>query len=96
LKAFDPTLSEALQKSRKKILYQFDKMRSKAARESLRRNRRAEEESAYLSDLIYPNKSLQERIYCMLPFLARHGTGIIEDLYGAITNDCHDHQVLAL
>ena len=94
LSKFDPTLADALERSRRKIRYQFQKIRSKAARESLRRDARAGEEAAYLSHTLFPQKILQERVYCALPFLAAHGLGLVDRIYEAINPDCHDHQVL--
>src|ERR1019366_4418570 len=73
LKEFDPTLAATLAKSRQKILYQLSKLERKTAREAIRRNERALQDSAFLAGLLYPNKHLQERLYTILPFLAKHG-----------------------
>jgi bacillithiol biosynthesis cysteine-adding enzyme BshC len=94
LDGFDPTLSDALQRSQRKIRYQFQKIRSKSARESLRRDARAREEAAYLSQSLFPKETLQERVYCALPFLAAHGLDLVDRVYEAINPECHDHQVL--
>lgn len=94
LDRFDPTLDDALERSRRKIRFQFHKIRSKAARESLRRDSRAAEEAAYLSQSLFPQETLQERVYCVLPFLAAHGLDLADRVYEAINPDCHDHQVL--
>ncbi len=96
LEAFDPTLSSALTTTSKKMLYQFGKIRSKAAQESLRRDSRAEADAAYLAGLIFPDQTLQERVYSVLPFLARHGLAFIDQVAEAIRPSCRDHQVLAL
>lgn len=94
LLAFDPTLAAALATSRRKIRYQFSKMRAKAGREGLRRSERARAEANYLLDLVFPEKTLQERLYSVLPFLARHGLSLMDRLYASIRFDCPDHQVL--
>ena len=52
------------------------------------------EESSYLSGLIFPDKHLQERYYSILPFLAKHGMGLLDTLYDAIHLDCPDHTIL--
>ena len=44
-------------------------------------------------DLVYPQRHLQERLYSILPFLAKHGTGLIDDLYECLNLDCPDHQL---
>ena len=92
--AFDPTLSEALRKSRAKMLHQLTKIRAKVARESLRRDERSRNEAAYLYNTVYPHKHLQERFYGILPFLARHGFELVDQLYDAVKLDCPDHILL--
>jgi bacillithiol biosynthesis cysteine-adding enzyme BshC len=77
LQSFDATLAEATDKGRAKIMYQLSKIERKTAREMLRRNERAAEDARYMSDLIFPEKHLQERFYSILPFVARHGLGLM-------------------
>ncbi len=96
LAKFDPTLSAALGNARKKMLYQFEKIQAAVAREGLRRDSRAGQEAAHLSNLIFPNNTLQERTYSVLPFLARCGVGFIDRVHQAINPDCHHHQVLVI
>jgi bacillithiol biosynthesis cysteine-adding enzyme BshC len=96
LVAFDETLASATGKSRAKILYQLSKIEHKTARETLNRNQRAAEEASYMSGLIYPEKHLQERLYSILPFLAKHGPGLIDTLYEHVHLDCPDHKVLVV
>ena len=94
LLGFDPTLAAAWGGSRRKIQYQLGKIRDKVGRESLRRADRARADAAWLNHLIFPEKIRQERLYSVLPFLARHGVELIGRLYDAIHFDCRDHQVL--
>ncbi len=95
LAGFDPTLGQAFATSRRKMEYQLAKTERKAAREALRRDRRAAEDTEYAVGLVFPEKHLQERLYSVVPFLARHGA----DLIGTIAEqlfccDCPDHRVL--
>ena len=92
----DPTLAAALSKSRAKILYQFEKMRKKTERETLRRDARASEEARYLNALIYPQGHPQERFYSILPFLAEHGLDLVDRLYQVVQVDCPDHRVVTI
>jgi bacillithiol synthase len=92
--AFDPTLSDALRRSRAKMLHQLTKIRAKVARETLRRDERSRNEAAYLYNTVYPHKHLQERFYGILPFLARHGFELVDQLYDAVKLDCPDHILL--
>lgn len=93
---FDQTLAASLDNSGAKIRYQLDKIHRKIGRESLRRDQRAQEEAAYLNGLLYPHKHLQERFYTILPFLARHGTDLIGELYNNVHPDCPDHHIAYL
>jgi bacillithiol biosynthesis cysteine-adding enzyme BshC len=94
LAGFDSSLAAALEKSRGKILYQLSKIDRKVARESLRRDERALGEAEYLSNLVYPHKHLQERFYTILPFLAKHGLDLVDQLYDRVRLDCPDHLVI--
>ncbi len=94
LELFDPTLAAALDKSRAKIFHQLAKVERKVAREALRREDRAEENAAYLFNLIHPRKRPQERLYTILPLLARHGVDFVDRLYENIRLDRPDHVVL--
>jgi bacillithiol biosynthesis cysteine-adding enzyme BshC len=96
LRRFDITLAAALQKSRAKIVYQISKNRAKAAREALRREQRVRDSAAQLSGLVFPERHLQERLYSILPFLARHGFDLIDTLYGNVHSGCPDHHMLTL
>lgn len=96
LVAFDQTLASAADKSRAKILYQLSKIERKTARETLNRNQRAAEEASYMANLIYPEKHLQERLYSIVPFIARHGLSLIDTLYNNIHPECPDHKVLVV
>ena len=96
LTGFDSTLAAALEKSRAKILYQLSKMEQKTARETFRRNERAVADTRYMAGLIYPEKHLQERYYSILPFIAKHGPGLIDTLREQVNIDCPDHRVLVV
>ncbi len=91
---FDPTLEAAARKSESKILYQLEKLKQKTAREAMRRDARATSEALYLSDLVYPHRHLQERLYSILPFLAKFGVDLPNRLLDDAAMDCPDHTVL--
>lgn len=94
--AFDPTLGASLRKSRAKILHQLTKSRSKVGRTLLQRDQRADAESAWLYNGLYPEKHLQERYYSIVPFLAQHGLDLVDRLYEHVHTDCPDHVLLPL
>jgi bacillithiol biosynthesis cysteine-adding enzyme BshC len=96
LGAFDPTLAQALDRSASKIRYQIGKVEGKAGREAMRRDARSTEDAASLSGLLCPERHLQERLYSILPFLARHGLGLLDQVYEAIQLDCPDHRMMVV
>jgi len=96
LTQFDRTLADALERSRAKIMYQLSKMEAKTEREALRRDERASQDARYLMHLVYPEKHLQERFYSILPFLAKHGPGLLDTIYERVNLDCPDHKVLVV
>jgi len=96
LQAFDPTLAASAGKSRAKILYQLEKLGRKTARETLRRDDRAQSDARHLAAMLYPHKHPQERFYSILPFLAQHGLDLIDRLYDAVDPMCPDHRVYTI
>ncbi len=96
LAGFDPTLAAALDHSSGKIRYQLEKLERKAGREALRRDARASADAAYLYNQVFPERHLQERLYSILPFLARHGMDLIDRIHDAIQTDCVDHRLLVV
>jgi bacillithiol biosynthesis cysteine-adding enzyme BshC len=96
LRAFDVTLAKAAERSQKKVRYQLDKMQKKVAREMLARDARAAGHAASLYGLIYPQRHLQERLYSILPFLASHGLGLIDQIFENVHLDCPEHQLLVI
>lgn len=94
LAEFDPTINAAVRKSYSKIAYQLSKVERKAGREMLARDERAARDAASLAGLIYPHKHLQERLYSIIPFLAKHGPGLIQEISENIHLECPDHQLL--
>jgi bacillithiol synthase len=94
--SFDPTLAVALDRSARKMRYQLNKVERKAGREALRRDARAAQDAASLFGLLYPERHLQERLYSILPFLAKHGLDLVDHVYDAIQLDCADHRLMVL
>ena len=90
---FDATLAKATDKSIAKIAYQVDKLAAKTARETMRRDHRAGADAQYLSNLIYPQRHLQERFYSILPFLAKHGLDLPRRIYDETNVSCPDHML---
>lgn len=92
LTRFDVTLAAALETSRRKIEYQVSKISRKTAAQMLARDERASRDASDMSGLVFPEKHLQERFYSIIPFVAKFGPGLIDEIYSAIRIECADHQ----
>ncbi len=96
LLAFDPTLEKALGTSARKIRHQVAKIQAKTGREAMLRDERASRDAASLYGLIYPERHLQERLYSILPLVAKHGFDLIDRIYESIQLDSTDHHLLVV
>ncbi len=95
----DPTLAGAAETGRRKMLYQFEKLRRKAARAQAEREEIVGRHTDVLSNWLHPERDLQERRLSFLTFVARHGpeaSGLVERLLGEVKHPCPDHQVIFL
>jgi bacillithiol biosynthesis cysteine-adding enzyme BshC len=93
LQAFDVTLEAAAKKSAAKVMYQIEKLRAKTARETLRRDEKASADAVYLMNLVYPHKHFQERLYSIVPFLAKYGWDLPQRMYQETQLACLDHML---
>jgi bacillithiol biosynthesis cysteine-adding enzyme BshC len=96
LHQFDITLEAALGTSRRKIEYQAGKIARKTAAQIMARDEQAVRDARSLNGLVFPEKHLQERLYSIVPFIARFGPGLVDELYSAVRTDCPDHQFLVV
>jgi bacillithiol biosynthesis cysteine-adding enzyme BshC len=76
----DATLMGALDTAQKKMLYQFGKLRAKAGRAASFRTGILNLHEQAIRDALYPQNALQERSLSLLPFLARNGLDLLENL----------------
>jgi len=96
VKKLDATLEGAAETSRRKMLYQFEKLRRKAARAQAERTEVLDRHQAILLNALYPARGLQERRMNFLSVVARHGLGVVERLLEAASFPGRDHQVIPL
>lgn len=90
---FDVTLAKAANKSSAKIAYQLEKLARKTAHEALRRDQRAANDAAYLTNMVYPHRHLQERFYSIVPFLAKYGWDLPQRLFESVQLSCPHHML---
>jgi bacillithiol biosynthesis cysteine-adding enzyme BshC len=104
LERLDSTLLGALQSSERKMLHQLLKLKGKASRAEGLRTGVLDRHERILLDSIYPQRGLQERSLCSLPFLATYGPELFDamersmpPLGEAESSPCgHKHNILYL
>jgi bacillithiol biosynthesis cysteine-adding enzyme BshC len=92
----DKTLTESARNAQSKMLYQITNLRARAARAELRQAEIVGRHAEFLSASLYPEKSLQEREFAGVYFLAKHGSDLLHQLLATIHPDCLDHQWVTL
>ena len=96
LEKLDRTLVDAAETSRSKMQHQLEKLYAQAGRAEAQKTELVARHAELLSEMLYPEKGLQERGIGGAYFLARYGGELLGEIHGAIHSDCHDHQVLEI
>jgi bacillithiol biosynthesis cysteine-adding enzyme BshC len=94
--ALDSTLTDASDRAERKIRYQLQRLRQRAAMAEARRNEILSRHAALLSNTLYPDKVPQERQLAAAQFLSRQGLGLLTGVLENVQPDCVDHQILFL
>ena len=76
----DPTLKDAVETAQQKIAYQAEKLQEKIGRALDHKLHVLAAHEEFLSNLLYPEKNLQSRELCFLPFAARWGQQGFEEI----------------
>ncbi len=92
----DKTLVESAEHAESKMIYQITNLRSRASRAELRQSEVVGRHAEALSNALYRDKTLQEREYAGVYFLAKHGRELLHGLLDTIHPDCLDHQLITL
>ena len=56
------------------------------------RDEQAQRDAESLHNLVFPESHLQERLYSIVPFLAKFGPNLIGELKEHVQVECPDHQ----
>jgi bacillithiol synthase len=96
LRQVDPTLADALDKGRAKINYQIDGLRTRFQRAQIGRDEALRRQLERAFDLLYPEKSLQERHINITSLLARHGRYVTDWMFDAIELGSNEHTMVYL
>lgn len=92
----DQTLGGAMDTAESKMLFQFSKLKEKAAHAMAVRSSILDAHERELITQLYPDGELQERRSCFLPILARQGMELLDELKERIKLGGAKHQVLYL
>ncbi len=90
----DATLGGALDTARRKMLFQFAKLRGKAARAAALREGVIDAHEKELLGQLYPGGELQERSLCFLPTIAAQGFEVLDEITREVKLGGKQHQVL--
>ena len=96
LRRVDPTLADALDKGRRKINYQIDGLRTRFNRAQVARDEAVHRQLNHAFDLLYPQKTLQERKVGVISFIARHGHYFVDWIFDAIDLATKEHEIVYL
>jgi uncharacterized protein YllA (UPF0747 family) len=94
LSAVDPTLLGALDNAKQKMMYQVETLETKFVNAEARRNEVMEKQLETVTNSMFPEKKLQERVLNVTSFLARYGFGLLKRVEDAVTLDTTQHQII--
>lgn len=80
IETLDPTLKGTVEKTKEGIEFHLDKLRRKAGAALDQKAGLLAAHEEHLESLLNPHKGLQERELCLLPLLARWGSGALGEL----------------
>jgi bacillithiol biosynthesis cysteine-adding enzyme BshC len=92
----EPTLAVSLDGSRRKMLYQLNKLRTRFVRAAGNRDAVLHRRLAAAEALLYPNRGLQERTLNVIYYLAQTGYGLVDDLAANLDPESRAHQIIDL
>jgi uncharacterized protein YllA (UPF0747 family) len=77
-------------------LHQVETLRTKFVNAEARRNETLERQLDTVTNSIFPEKKLQERVINVTSFLVRYGMGFIHLLERELDLDSREHQVIQI
>jgi bacillithiol biosynthesis cysteine-adding enzyme BshC len=96
MQAIELPLADAVENARRKILHNIQHLKSQAIRMEAAQNQSLLNEIEMVLHQCYPNHTLQERELSILPYLARHGTSLLDVIRTATEFENFAHRVLRL
>jgi uncharacterized protein YllA (UPF0747 family) len=96
LAKLDPTLVDAAKNSVNKMQYQLANLERKAKLAVQQRSDLIERDATRLEEALCPGRTLQERHQAGISLLARYGTGLLQQLYEAVSLDSAEHSIVSV
>ncbi|HEY1985543.1 MAG TPA: bacillithiol biosynthesis cysteine-adding enzyme BshC [Terracidiphilus sp.] len=96
LRSLDEGLGRAGETSASKMRYQMNRLRRLAANFQLQREASLARHAQTISQALYPDRGLQERLHGAAYYLARHGFELAEELVTQAADSCPGHTILWL
>jgi bacillithiol biosynthesis cysteine-adding enzyme BshC len=94
LPAIDPTLAGAADTTRDRMLDSLKQLQGKAIQAAKRKDDTLRRQFLRTQALVFPGGHPQERDLCVAFFIARHGTGLVSRLLGALPDDGRGHSLV--
>ncbi|MBI5267663.1 MAG: bacillithiol biosynthesis BshC, partial [candidate division Zixibacteria bacterium] len=94
--SFDPALAEFANQSFGKIDFTLKTFQDKVFASHKRKQKETRERIYRLGHLLFPNRTLQERVVNSNYFLARYGLGLVKYLYDQLSIHESAHQIIRL
>jgi bacillithiol synthase len=97
IRKLDTTLAGAVATAKEKMTFQLEKLREKTGRALDERAGLIAEHVEFLENLVYPNRALQSRELCFLPFLAQWGGNGLNELKSlASSANLKEHRIVRI
>jgi bacillithiol synthase len=97
IRKLDATLAGAVATAKEKMTFQLEKLREKTGRALDERAGLIAEHVEFLENLIYPNRALQSRELCFLPFLSQWGASGLNELKDlASSANLKEHRIVRI
>ncbi len=92
----DPTLAESVARRRRKVMYHIAALRKKFHRAQVENDETVGRRLEAAKNALYPQKALQERSTNFISLAARHGTGLIGQIYQSAEIEGKKHQIISI
>jgi bacillithiol synthase len=96
LGAMDEGLGRSAQVSASKMRYQMNRLRRMAANFELQKEASLGRHAQAVVQALYPHGGLQERLTGAAYFLARYGSGLVQELVAEASGGCPGHKLIRL